>query len=74
MAKEDVPWVTWAADLVESISQGALPVRFEGNVEVESSANGWVAQTLPVDWNGLPGVHNPHVIPRFDWCCEAGEG
>jgi PIN domain nuclease of toxin-antitoxin system len=32
-----------------------------------------MAQTLPVDWNGIPGVLDLHVIPRYKRHCEVSE-
>jgi hypothetical protein len=62
------------ADLVEGIGQGTLPVGLECDVDVDSGTSRWVAQTLPVDWSGIPGVLDPHVIPRYDGSREVGEG
>ena len=60
--------------LGDSVEQGTLPVRLEYNMEVGSGASGWVAQSLPVEWNVVPGVHYLHVVPRCDGRCEVGEG
>ena len=62
------------ADLRKSVNHGALPVRLECNVDVDSGASGWVTQILPVGWNGWPGVLDPHIVPRNDWRREGGEG
>ena len=51
------------ADLGEGVNQGALSFGLECNVEPDRGASGWVAQRLPVDWNGIPGVLDQHVIP-----------
>ena len=51
------------ADLGEGINQGALPFGLECNVEPDRGAGGRVAQTFPVDWNGIPGVLALHVTP-----------
>ena len=61
------------ADLGDGVSQGTLPVRLDYNVEVDSGAGGWVAQSLPIDWNVMPGVLDLHVVPRYNGCREAGE-
>ena len=61
------------ADLVESINQCALLVWLESNVDVDSSASGWVAKTLPVDRDDMPGVLDLHVIPRYDGSGKVGE-
>ena len=53
----------WIADFEESINQRALPFGLECNIELGRGAGGRVAQTLPVDWNSIPGVLDPHVIP-----------
>ena len=71
--EENMPWMLWVADLGECVNHGALPVRLEYNVDINSSASGWVAQSLPVGWYGVPGVFDVHVIPRYDWCHECGE-
>ena len=51
------------ADFGEGVNQRALPFGLECNIELGRGAGGWVAQTLPVDWNSIPGVLDPHVIP-----------
>ena len=51
------------ANLGDGVNQGALPFGHECNVERDRGAGGWVAQTLPVDWKGVPGVLGLHVIP-----------
>jgi hypothetical protein len=33
-----------------------------------------VAQTLPVDWNGMLGMFDTDVIPRYEGRREVGEG
>ena len=30
--------------------------------------------SLPTDWNGMPGVLDLHVVPRYDGRHEVGEG
>ena len=66
-------------DLDDGVSQGTLPVRLEYNVEVDSGASGWVAQSFPVGWNVTPCVPDFHVIPRYDggrnceWHCSNDE-
>ena len=62
------------ADLRDGVNQGTLSIRLEYNVEVHSGASGWVAQTLPVDWNVMPGVPDLHVVPRYDERRDVGEG
>ena len=62
------------ANLGEGIDQRAFPLRLERNVEVDSCVGRWMAHTLPVAWNDIPGVLGPHVIPRYDRCREASEG
>jgi hypothetical protein len=71
--EEDVPWVPRIADLGDGINQCTLPFGAECNMEVDSCAGGWVAQTLPVYWNGMPGVLHRHVIPGFKGRHEVGE-
>ena len=61
-------------NLGDGVNQGTLPFRLEYNVEVDSGAGGWVAQNLPVDWNGIPSVLDLHVVPRYDWRREVGGG
>ena len=53
------------ADLCQSINQGTLPFGLECNVECDQGAGRWVAQTLPVDWDRIPGVFDLHVMPRL---------
>jgi hypothetical protein len=72
--EEDVPWMARVADLIEGINQGALLVRLECDVEIDRGSRGWVAQTLPVDRNGMPGVLDLNVIPRYEGRREVGEG
>jgi hypothetical protein len=62
---EDVLWMPGVADLVKSVNQGALPLRLEGNVEVNGGACGWVAQALPVFRDGVPRVHSVHITPTL---------
>ena len=64
----------WVTDLGDGINQGTLLVRLEYNVEVDSGASGWVTQSLPVDWNVIPGVLSLHVVPMNHGCREIGEG
>ena len=61
-------------DLGKGVSQGELLFGHECNVELYSSVGGRVAQTLPVDWNCMPGVLHLHVIPRFKGSREVGDG
>lgn len=72
--KEYVPWMFRVADLIKGVGQGALLVGLECNVEVNCSAGGRVAQTLPVDWDAIQGMLDPHIIPRFEGCREVGVG
>ena len=58
----------------DGVSQGTLSVRPEYNIEVESGASGWVAQSLPVDWNLMPGVLDLHLTPRYDRRRDVSEG
>ena len=51
------------ANLGEGLNQGAPPFGLKCNVEPDRGAGGWVAQTLPVFWDGIPGVLDLHVIP-----------
>ena len=51
-------------DLGDGVNQGTLQVRLEYNMEIDSGASGWVAQSLPVKWNDGPGVLGLHVAPR----------
>ena len=62
-----------ASRVGDGINQGTLPFRPECNVKVDPGASRWVAQTLSVDWNGIPGVLDLHVIPRFEGHREVGE-
>ncbi len=63
------------ADLVERVNQGALVVGLECIVEVYSSSSGRVTEALPVDRDGIPGVLDMDVIPRWwDERHEVGEG
>jgi len=52
--------------MVESVNQGIIVVRVERNVEVDGGASGRVTEGLPVVRDGIPGVHDTRVIPR--WC------
>ena len=69
-----MPWMLWFADHGESVNHGALPVRLECNVNINSGASEWVAQSLPVGWDGMPGVFDLHIIPRYDWRRKCDEG
>ena len=62
------------ANLEDGISQGTFSVGQEYNLEVDSRASGWVAQSLPVEWNVIPGVLDLHVAPRYDGRRDVGEG
>ena len=64
----------WVADLGDGIKQGTSLARLEQNLEVDSGSSGWVAQSLPVDGNTMPGMHDLRVVPRNDGCREVGEG
>ena len=33
-----------------------------------------MAQSLPVDWNGMPGMLNLHIVPRYDRHRDVGDG
>jgi hypothetical protein len=59
-----ISWMPRVADLGNGVNQGTLPFGPECNVEVDCRAGRWMAQTLPVDWSGMPGVLDPNVIPR----------
>ena len=61
-------------NLGDGVSQGTLSVRPEYNVEVDSGTSGWVAQSLPVDWNVMPGVLDLHITPRYDRRRDVSEG
>ena len=61
-------------DFGDCLNQGTLPVRLEYNMEIDSGAIGWVAQSFPVDRNVMPGVLDLHVIPRYDGRRDLGEG
>ncbi len=69
-----MPWMPVVADLVEGVNQGALLVGLECNVEVDGGAGGRLAQTLPVGWNGTPGVFHLYVIPRYEGRREVCDG
>jgi hypothetical protein len=64
------------ADFVKCVNQCALLVGFECDVKINGGASRWVAQKLPFDRNGIPGVFDPYVvvIPRYDGRREVGEG
>ena len=49
-------------------------MRLEHNMEVDSGSSRWVAKSLPVDWNGKPGMLNLHIVPRYDGRRDIGEG
>ena len=61
------------ADLGKGVNQGSLPVWLQCNVEVDYRPGGCVSQTLPVGWNGIPGVLDPHLIPMYGGRLEVGE-
>ena len=63
-----------AADLRDGVNQGTFPVRLEYNMQVYSGTSRWVTQSLPVDWDGMPGVLDLHVVPRRDGLRKVGEG
>ena len=65
MSSEDIPWMLGVADFGQGINQGTLPFGLECNVESDQGAGRWVALTLPVDWEGVPGVFDFYVMPRF---------
>ena len=67
-----MPWVHGVADLGEGVNHGALPVRLECNVNVDSGASGWVAQILPINWDVIPAMLGLNVVPRHDWRHEGG--
>jgi hypothetical protein len=71
--EENVPWMPRVADLVEGICQVILPFWLERNIKFDPGAGGWVAQTLPVYWNGIPGVLDQHFTPRSEGRGEVGE-
>jgi hypothetical protein len=71
--EEDVPWMPRVADLVEGICQDTLPFGLERYVKIDPGTGGWVAQTLPVDWDSIPGVLDHHFIPSFTGRREVGE-
>ena len=52
-------------DRGEGVSQRTLLVGLEYNMEVDSGASGWVAQSLPVKRDVIPCVLNLHVVPRY---------
>ncbi len=53
------------ADLVQRIDQGVIVMGLERNVEVNRGAGERGTKVLPVVWDGLPGVHHTHIIPRL---------
>ena len=61
------------ADLGDGVNQGTLPFGTGCNMKIDPGAGGRVAQALPVDWNGMPGVLDLHLIPRFEGHHEVGE-
>ena len=61
------------ANLGDGVSQGTLSVWLEYNFEVDSGISGWVAQSLPVDWNVMPAGLDLHVTPRYDGRRAVGE-
>ena len=62
------------ADLGDSVYQSTFLFRLEYNMEVDSGASGWVAQSLPVDWGGMPGMLDLQVVPRYNGRRKIGEG
>lgn len=66
--------MAWVAHLIERIDQGSILVGLECNVEVDGGTSGWMTQTLPAGWNGMPGVFHTHVMPRHSGRREVGEG
>ena len=62
------------ADLEQRVDQGALPVGLKCYVEIYPRPVGCVAWTLPVGWNGIPGVHHPNFIPIYNGRYEVGPG
>ena len=69
-----MPRMLRIANLRDGVIQSTLLVRLQYNVEVDSGTSGWVAQSLPVDWNVMPGVLDLHVTPRYDGRGDVDEG
>ena len=63
----------WVANLGDGVNQGDLPFGLDCNVEIDLGAGRWVAQTLPADRNGIPGVLDLHVMPKFEGRREVSE-
>ena len=61
------------ADLVKGINQGILPVGLKCEVEFDLGPSGCVSLTLPVGWNVIPRVHDPHLIPMCGGSRDVGE-
>ncbi len=55
-------WMPEITDPVEHVNQGFLIARLEYNVGVDRGA---VTEALPVGQNGIPGVLNTQIIPRW---------
>ena len=51
------------ADLVKGVSQGALPVGLQCDVEFDHRPGGRIAETLPVGWDVIPCMLDRHLIP-----------
>jgi len=62
---EDVLWMPGAADLVKLVYQGVLTLGLERNVKVDCGVRRRAAQALPVLRDGVPGVLDVHVVPRW---------
>ena len=61
------------ADLVKGINQGILPVGLKCKVEFDLGPSGCVSLTLPVRWNVIPRVHDPHLIQMYGGYRNVGE-
>ena len=64
-ALDDVLWMPRAADLVQRVDQGVLMKGLESNVKVDRGVESRMAQTLPVLWDGVPGVLDTHIVPTW---------
>lgn len=51
---------------MNGVYEGVLPFVLECNIEVGHGIGSWVAETLPVDWDDMPGKPDTRVIPRYE--------
>ena len=68
-----MPRMPGVANLEKVFNQRTLLVGFERDVEFDHHPSGCVSQTLPVGWNVIQSVHDPHLIPMCGGYREVGE-